>query len=546
MNIIDQLEQTVTSAVLGGYSNDGNISSVYVNDDNTGQVDNGSVSHVSLLEQFYAMLAARLALPKIYSQLLRDDEPIANDNMVETPLFEQLWQAPNSRKTIIQELAATHHVDEVTTTKLIMNAAPLAYRELKVMANGQFLPAFLQSQQPSFRHYLPIWSAPLITAAQHDEDELFNAQSAVADIAAAPVSLNKYDASVVIPSEKFITQPNVAAELVNESFDNSLDTSAIHANPAEHHLAENGSLKREKVRTRNQRNDLLIRVFLLLAAITAIGLVWALLIKPNNVTPVEPVVTAPAVISPIAEPPAQTLTPVELIIGVDNSGSLYTCTASVGAAALQDTLQQALNSSFGEQAGMCQFTVQEGIANNIANMPIEVLPNIFTLLRATPFARLQLQNDRMILEAPDSMQLQQLATDIRALVPTMMVDSTAPLPLPNNDGMGAADMNGANNQYDVNNDNANNNVNGNNDYQATDDDTGDSVMPAPARNNDFNNPPMYDQPSNNAAMNNVPMNNAPVNNERPASTRPPGPFSESEVDDMASSVIVAEPAQVRR
>lgn len=549
MNIIDQLEQTVTSAVLGGYSNEGHIRGVYVNDDNTGQVDNGSVSHVSLLEQFYAMLAARLALPQIYSQLLRDDEPIANENIIETPLFEQLWQAPNSRQTIIQELAATHHIDEVTTTKLIMNAAPLAYRELKVMANGQFLPAFLQSQQPTFRHYLPIWSAPLITAAQHDEDELFNAQSAVADIAAAPVSLNNYDAtaaSVVIPSEKLITEPNVAAELANESFDNSLDTSAIHANPAEHHLAENGSLKRQKVRTRNQRNDLLIRVFLLLAAITVIGLVWVLLIKPNNATPVEPVVTAPAVIAPIAEPPAQTLTPVELIVGVDNSGSLYTCTASVGDAALQDTLQQALNSSFGEQAGMCQFTVQEGFANNIANMPIEVLPNILTLLRATPFARLQLQNDRMMLEAPDSMQLQQLATDIRALVPTMMVDSTAPLPLPNNDVMGAADMNGANNQYDVNNDNANNNVNGNNDYQATDDDTGDSVIPAPARNNDFNNPPMYDQPSNNAAMNNVPMNNAPVNNQRPASTRPPGPFSESEVDDMASSVIVAEPAQVRR
>ena len=546
MNIIDQLEQTVTSAVLGGYSNEGHIRGVYVNDDNTGQVDNGSVSHVSLLEQFYAMLAARLALPQIYSQLLRDDEPIANENIIETPLFEQLWQAPNSRQTIIQELAATHHIDEVTTIKLIMNAAPLAYRELKVMANGQFLPAFLQSQQPTFRHYLPIWAAPLITAAQHDEDELFNAQSAVADIVAAPVSLNKYAASVVIPSENLITEPNVAAELANESFDNSLETSAIHANPAEHHLAENGSLKRDKVRTRNQRNDLLIRVFLLLAAITAIGLVWALLIKPNNATPIEPVVTAPAVIAPIAEPPAQTLTPVELIVGVDNSGSLYTCTASVGDAALQDTLQQALNSSFGEQAGMCQFTVQEGIANNIANMPIEVLPNILTLLRATPFARLQLQNDRMMLEAPDSMQLQQLATDIRALVPTMMVDSTAPLPLPTNDGMGAADMNGVNNQYDVNDYNANNNVNGNNDYQATDDDTGDSVMPAPARNNDFNNPPMYDQPSNNAAMNSVPMNNAPVNNERPASTRPPGPFSESEVDDMASSIIVAEPAQVRR
>ena len=135
MNIIDQLEQTVTSAVLGGYSNDGNISSDYVNDDHTNQADN-SVSHVSLLEQFYAILAARLALPQVYSQLLRDDQPIANDNMIEMPLFEQLWQAPSARQMIIQELAATHHIDELTTTKLIMNAAPLVYRELKIMANG--------------------------------------------------------------------------------------------------------------------------------------------------------------------------------------------------------------------------------------------------------------------------------------------------------------------------------------------------------------------------------------------------------------------------
>lgn len=70
----------MTSAVLGGYSND----------DHTNQTDN-SVSHVSLLEQFYAILAARLALPQVYSQLLRDDQPIANENMIETPLFEQLW-----------------------------------------------------------------------------------------------------------------------------------------------------------------------------------------------------------------------------------------------------------------------------------------------------------------------------------------------------------------------------------------------------------------------------------------------------------------------
>ena len=485
MNIIDQLEQIVTPAVLGSQINNEHVIDGH-------RIDNGSVSYVSLLEQFYAILAARLALPQIYSQLLRDDEPIANENIVETPLFEQLWQAPSARQTIIEELAVTHHIDKLTTTKLIMNAAPLAYRELKVMANGQFLPAFLQSEQPSLRHYLPIWAAPLITVTQDNPDELFDYQNAIVNAATETVLLNKdaTEASVVSPSANLIKQPNVATELASESFDNSLAASAIHANPAEHHLAENSSLKREKVRTRNQRNDLLIRVFLLLAAIAAIGLVWAFLIKPNEVPPVEPVVTAPAVVAPVAEPTAQVLTPATLIVGVDNSGSLYTCSASVGDAALQSTLQQALNSSFGEQAGMCQFTVQEGVANNIANMPIEALPNILTLLRATPFARLQLQNDRMTIEAPDGMQLQRLTTDIRTLAPAIMVDSTVPLPLPNNaeSGIGADNMamNGASNQFaqdgsglndqyvgtnNMNNSNANNN----NDYQASDDVTGDSV-----------------------------------------------------------------------
>lgn len=550
MNIIDQLEQIVTPAVLGSQINNEQVIDGH-------RIDHGSVSYVSLLEQFYAILAARLALPQIYSQLLRDDEPIANENIVETPLFEQLWQAPSARQTIIEELAVTHHIDKLTTTKLIMNAAPLAYRELKVMANGQFLPAFLQNEQPSLRHYLPIWAAPLITVAQDNPDELFDYQNAIVNAATETVLLNKdvTEASVVSPSANLIKQPNVATELASESFDNSLTASAIHANPAEHYLAENSSLKREKVRTRNQRNDLLIRVFLLLAAIAAIGLVWVFLIKPNEVPPVEPVVTAPAVVAPVAEPTAQVLTPATLIVGVDNNGNLYTCSASVGDAALQSTLQQALNSSFGEQAGMCQFTVQDGVANNIANMPIEALPNILTLLRATPFARLQLQNDRMTIEAPDGMQLQRLSTDIRTLAPAIMVDSTAPLPLPNNAESGidtdnmamngasnqfAQDGSGLNDQYVGTNNMNNSNANNNNDYQASDDVTGDSVTPAPARNNNFNNPPRANEPRNNE-----PRSNEPRSNDRPASTRPPGPFSESEVDDMANSVIVAEPAQAR-
>ena len=90
MSIIEQLEQSVTPAVLG---------------------NNSSVAHVSLLEQFYAILAARLALPEVYSQLLRSDSLMVTGSVTESPLFEQLWQAPSMRQTIIQELAATHHID---------------------------------------------------------------------------------------------------------------------------------------------------------------------------------------------------------------------------------------------------------------------------------------------------------------------------------------------------------------------------------------------------------------------------------------------------
>ena len=71
-------------------------------------------------------------------------------------------------------------------------------------------------------------------------------------------------------------------------------------------------------------------------------------------------------------------------------------------------------------------------------------------------------------------------------------------------------------------------------YQAPDDDTGDRVIPAP-NNSGFNN-----NASN--APTNFP-NNGPTNN---GSTRTSGPISQSEVDEMASSIFVAEPAQVRQ
>ncbi|QOD13044.1 hypothetical protein IEE84_01660 [Psychrobacter sp. 28M-43] len=544
MNIIDQLEQTVTPAVMG-------------ND------DSNNVAYVSLLEQFYAVLAARLAVPQVYSQLLRTDQVITSSNN-ESPLFEQIWQDKSLQKTIIQELSATHHIDEQTTEQLLISAAPLAYRELKVLANGQFLPAFLQDKQAALRPYLPIWAATVIAANQginqqvqtsfNSDDDHVQVHVPVSDDISNRLDDSTLDTGIVTPitntDAESIEQRSTAERANTEALDNDTiaNSDAIHANPAAYHLAENSNLKHAQVRTRNQRNDLLIRVFLLIVALAALALAaWALLVKPNNEVPVEPVAAAPVEPPPAPVPPVPTTTPVELIVGVDNGGNLYTCSATVGDAALQSTLQQALNTSFGEQASICELNIQDGVATTIANMPAETLPNVLTMLRSTPFARLHVQNDRLTLEAPDNILLQKLVTEVRNLVPAMVVESTAPLPLPDNSNIGDAtnNMANANNQFvddgaGINNQYNNNGVNSNSgEYQASDDVTGDRVIPTPLpNNNSFNNAP-NNLPTNGAS--NIP-NNFPSNNQ---TTRPPGPFSPSEVDEMANTVIVAEPAQVR-
>ena len=540
MSIINQLEKTVTPAILG-------------NSD-----DKNTVAYVGLLEQFYALLAVRLALPQVYSHIMRADEGVTSDISVESPLFEQLWQDQAVQRLIIQELADTHHIDLLTTSQLLINAAPLAYRELKILADGQFLPAFLQTEQTALRQYLPIWSASVIAAPQISNSDSYQKHGAdattvpVSEASLAAIKASNIDQEAVATSPaSYVESASYLEDADKERTTDNLvaNTDGIHVNPSAHHWGDNSSMKREKVRTRNQRNDLLVRVFLLSIAIAGIGLAaWVLLIKPNNTPPVEPVAAEPVVAPPV-EVPAQVMTPVDLIVGVDNSGSLYTCSATVGNEALQATLQQALNTSFGEQASTCELTIKAGVATDIATIPPQVLSNIFTTLRSTPFARLQLQNDRLTLEAPDSMLLQKMVADIQALAPTMLIDSTAPLPLPNNSSDGAAinnmaGMNGANMQFEnadiAPNGQFNNNYNGSGsgEYQASDDNTGDRVTPVlPAPNNGgFNNNNVpADIPSN--IPRNTPTNTIP--------NRSSGPISESEVDDMANSVIVVEPQQVR-
>lgn len=534
MTIIDQLDQTVTTAVLG---------------------DDNSVAHISLLEQFYAILITRLAQPAVYSQLLRADQDLPIQSTTSSTLFEQLWEIVSLRKLLIDELAATHHVDPQATESLLINAAPLAYQELKILANGQFLPAFLQAQQLSVRSYLPVWAEEVILPINAVSNEMgLNKDTLINNIevtdanANANVMSDAVSETQTIPEQAFVTNklsidPLESTEVKNDKLlldkepllTNTVD--ALHANPSDYYDA-GISESRLNVRTRNRRNDLMVRVLILAGALAAIGLVWALVIQPNYMTPTAPVVTSPVVITPVSEPVAKVSIPAELIVGVDDSGSLYSCTATVGDTELQNALKQALSMSFGEQVSICELRVRQGVANSLSSINVETLPSIFTLLRSVPFARLQLQQDTLNLEAPDDTLLQRLLIDMRTLVPAIAITSAAPLPLDNSNGLAddanndMSMMNGRNNEFTNENiplDNTydstypnNNNLSRHQNYQPSDDNTNDIIEVAPPRNNNSDD-----------------SFNSNANNNR-AFTTPAGSMSASEVNDLANTIIVAE------
>lgn len=487
MTIIDQLEQTVTTAVLN---------------------NNSSVAHVSLLEQFYAIFITRLAQPDVYKQLLRTDQDLPLQAVSGVTVFEQLWQKASLRQWFINELAISHHVDTQTTEKLLNNAASLTYQELNVLADGQFLPVFLQTQQLSVRPYLPVWAEKVISPKDVDNDA---------------INLDK--------------QPPL------------IDTTdTIYANPSDYRDSDT-SESRLKGRTRNPRNNLIVKVLLLIGGLLVIGLAWVFVIKPNYLTaaPVGPIADIPVKAEPTTEPAVEDLSPVELLVVIDDSGNIYTCTATVGDTVLQNALNQALHVSFGEQANSCELEVKQSVAKRLSNIDVEALPRVFTLLRAVPFARLQLQNAALNLEAPDDVLLQRLVTDVRTIIPTAMITHAAPLPLENSDEITV------NNNDDISMMNSRDNQSS--DIKKPLNNTYDETYPQNnnPRNNDLQNNDMSSDQSawqsNNDTSSttetipyntnaNKDMNNQP-NNERSFTTSI-GSMSAAEVDDLANTTIVAE------
>lgn len=506
MNIIEHLEQTVSTVVLA---------------------DSTDAAKLSLLEQFYAILATRLSSSKVYSALQRSHQistPI--HDAIHDSLFEQVWQDPQARQIIIKELSATHHINEIVTAQLVINATPIAYQALNAHAKGQFLPAYLQTEQSVLRQYLPIWSAPIIadlssdatadnSTLSHPPHTLYDTQPATSNELAASGLDGASSATVLVPIE------HLEEEVPT--------TDAIHANPSDHRITQDNLQPFKKVRAHNKSVRKISWLLFALAVLAGMGLTWALIIKPKQA--VVDISTPQPIATPVEEPVVVPLTPISMTVGVDNSGQLYTCNAEVGDANLQRALIQAISVSFGDQAGICDITVTDGVATSLSNMATEKLSDMLTLLRAVPFARMQLQNERIVLEAPDAVMLQQLLTDMQIVVPLMTFDSAAPIPLPDNSTMNnqnnMANMNGPNNSFES--DNINNLDNGEiNNYQAGDDDTNDIVIPDPLGNNTQNRPQNMNQGVNSF------------------SSAPSGPISLSEVDEMASQEIRVDPVRANQ
>jgi len=138
MDIISHLTRTVTPAVLG---------------------DDNDPAKRNLLEQFYAIFAARLADKDTYGRFA--NENIAQDDQ---GFYDRVWTDGSHRDQISRELAAQHNVDATASRGLVAMAAPLAFHEIKSLAGTTPVPQFLNDNLSTYQHHIPAWAAGVIPA----------------------------------------------------------------------------------------------------------------------------------------------------------------------------------------------------------------------------------------------------------------------------------------------------------------------------------------------------------------------------------------------
>ena len=277
MDIISHLTRTVSPAVLG---------------------DDRNPAKKNLLEQFYAIFAARLADNDTYNRF-------ANENITrdDQGFYDRVWTDGAHRDQIARELAGKHNVDATAARGLIAMAAPLAYHEIKSLAGTTPVPQFLNDNLASYQHHIPVWASTVLPAGM---------------IAAAPAG------------------------------DRLSDT--VSTDPIRREEEEKGSFMKA----------LLPIIGLIILGALAWALLRGCQDNPEPVG--TPVATEQQAANDGQAVVAADIEPASLRIATGENSELYACRMNVGNETLQSNVMDALTATFGDEANNCRADVDDNFS----------------------------------------------------------------------------------------------------------------------------------------------------------------------------------------
>lgn len=291
MDIISHLTRTVSPAVLG---------------------DDTNPAKKNLLEQFYAIFAARLADKDTYGRFA--NENIARDDQ---GFYDRVWTDGSHRDQISRELAAGHNVDSTAARGLIAMAAPLAYHEIKSLAGTTPVPQFLNDNLSTYQHHIPAWATTVVPAGM---------------IAATPAGHRISDTTSTAP------------------------------------------LVREEEKSGSFMKALLPIIGLIILAALAWALLRGCQDKPEPVA--TPVVTEEQPVAEQQTVVAAAVEPASLRIATGEGNTLYACNMNVGDEALQTLVMGAMATTFAGEADKCRADVDDSFATDMPASAVlaDILP----------------------------------------------------------------------------------------------------------------------------------------------------------------------------
>ncbi len=356
MDIISHLTRTVSPAVLG---------------------DDHSPAKQNLLEQFYAIFAARLADENTYNRFA--NENIGRDDQ---QFYDRVWTEDAHRDQIARELASEHNVDQTAARGLVAMAAPLAFHEIKSLAGSTPVPQFLNDNLESYQHHIPAW------------------------------------ASMVLPASMLATTPAAGAHISD--------------------TVSTAPLQREEEPKGSFLKALLPIIGLIILGALAWALLRGCQENPEPVA--TPAVTEQRAADGDEQVAmAAAIEPASLSIATGENNELYACRMNVGNETLQTNVMNALTSAFGDEANKCRADVDDNFAGDMP--AAAQLTTILPIVKNVPNASMIIKGNNITVNAPDATALEKLVSDLQAAAPAMTVQAEGPLDLQGeiDDSLAAAD-----------------------------------------------------------------------------------------------------------